>query len=134
MDDSEAMRSGYPGKSTAIGPYVWAGYVHDENKDKGLQAVLFLPFIQEAGLYGVRVAYTASDNRATNALIEVGHVGGVNRFTLNQQKKPPIDRLWISVGKFLMNPGRGKSWVTIKNDETDGYVVVDAVQFILVQK
>ncbi len=133
MDDEDAVRAGFATQSTSSGKFLGKGYRHDGNADKGSQATVFLPFITEAGLYEIRLAYTPNANRATNAVINVGHVGGITPIRLNQTRKPPIDDLWISLGKYICNPGQGKTWVEIKNDGTDGYVIIDGVQFLPAQ-
>ena len=52
---------------------------------------------------------------------------------VNQRKTPPIDGLWVSLGTFQFEKGKGGS-VTISNDGADGYVVIDAVQWLPVKE
>jgi hypothetical protein len=133
VDDNQAVRIGFDSISTSIGPYIETGYRHDGNKDKGKQTAKFVPDIPSAGTYDVRIAYTANPNRATNVPVTINHAGGSDTATVNQQKKPPISELFVSVGKFRFEKGKAGS-VLIANDKTDGYVILDAVQFVPVKE
>ncbi len=131
IDDDKILRSGFTVSSGDARPFVGKSYLHDENSgEKGGKAVLFIPFIPKAGLYEVRMSFTSGEDRASNVPLVVGHAGGGAKLKLDQRKKPPIDGLFISLGKFLLNPGRGKSYVEVRNDGADGLVIVDCVQFI----
>ena len=81
----------------------------------------------------MRIAYTANPNRATNVPVTINHAGGSDTATVNQRKKPPISELFVSVGKFRFEKGKGGS-VLIANEKTDGYVIIDAVQFVPVKE
>jgi hypothetical protein len=132
VDDANAELKGFDTVSTSIGPFVGVGYRHDGNKDQGKQSAKFTPDLPAAGKYEVRVAYTANANRATNAKISLSYAGGVDKVEFNQRKKPPIDGLWVSLGTFEFGKGKFGS-VTITNDGADGFVVIDAVQWVPVK-
>ncbi|HUR55220.1 MAG TPA: FAD-dependent oxidoreductase, partial [Gemmataceae bacterium] len=132
LDDEDAVRKGFESVSTSIGPYFGAGYRHDGGKGDGKQSATYTPDIPIAGKYDVRVSYTANANRATNATVTVKHAGGTDTKTVNQRKAPPISELFASVGTFRFEKGKGGS-VTISNEKADGYVIIDAVQFVPVK-
>ena len=46
---------------------------------------------------------------------------------MNQRRKPPLNGLFAPVGRFSFD---GEARVVIHNRDADGYVVVDAVQFV----
>jgi hypothetical protein len=129
VDDDAAACVGFGSASSALSPYVGTGYRHDNAQDRGKQSARFTPDLPAAGRYEVRVAYTASPNRARNVPVEIHDAGGTKTVTLDQRKAPPIDKLWASLGTFAFEKGRGGS-VMIKNDGADGHVVIDAVQWI----
>ncbi|HJZ58687.1 MAG TPA: FAD-dependent oxidoreductase [Gemmataceae bacterium] len=133
VDDEQATRIGFETLSTSVGPFVGIGYRHDGNKDKGKQTAKFVPDIPAAGKYDVRIAYTANPNRATNVPVTVNHADGSKTVTVNQQKKPPISELFVSVGTYRFEKGKAGS-VLIANDGTDGYVIIDAVQWVPVKE
>jgi hypothetical protein len=128
VDDADAELTGFETTSTSVGPFVGAGYRHDGNKDRGKQSAKFVAELPAAGKYEVRLAYTANPNRATNVRVELGAAFGPEAVAVNQQKKPPIDGLWVSLGTFEFRQGRAA--VVVWNAAADGFVVVDAVQWL----
>jgi 2-phospho-L-lactate guanylyltransferase (CobY/MobA/RfbA family) len=111
---------------------VGVGYRHDGNENRGKQTAKFIADLPAAGKYEVRLAYTPNPNRATNVVVSVAHAGGTAEVKVDQRKKPPIDGAWVSVGTFEFAKGKG-AVVTIGNAGADGYVVVDAVQWLPVK-
>jgi hypothetical protein len=132
VDDANAELKGFDNVSTSIGPFVGLGYRHDGNKDQGKQSARFTPDLPMAGKYEVRFAYTANPNRATNVKVVIAHSGGTTEKKIDQKKKPPIDGLWISLGAFEFEKGKAGS-VTVTNDGADGFVIIDAVQWVPVK-
>ena len=132
LDDADAQCRGFDTVSTSVAPFVGSGYRHDGNTDRGKQSATFTPELPAAGKYEVRLAYTPHPNRASNARVTVWHADGLTSTTVNQQKRPPVDGLWVSLGTFRFDKGRSGS-VTVSNDRADGFVVVDAVQFLPVK-
>jgi hypothetical protein len=61
--------------------------------------------------------------------VAIHHADGVAKVTLNQQKKPAVDELLQPVGTFRFEKGRSGQ-VEISNAGTDGFVVIDAVQWV----
>lgn len=133
VDDADARLKGFAGTSTSVAPFVGAGYRHDGSTDRGRQSARFIPDLPAAGDYEVRFAYSAHPNRATNLRLKVEHSSGSTIVTLNQRKQPPIDGLWLSLGTFRFEKGTGRA-VVIDNEGADGYVVIDAVQWLPVKK
>jgi hypothetical protein len=115
--------------SSSIGPFVGVGYLHEDDAEKGSRSVRFEAKLPIAGTYEVRLAYSANPNRATNVPVSVEHADGTAEVTVNQRKVPPIDQLFISLGKFRFTADQA-AVVVVKNDDTDGHVIVDAVQFV----
>ncbi len=129
VDDREAATTGTWSPSASVGPYVGVGYLHDGDAEKGRRAARFEAKLPAAGTYEVRLAYSANPNRATNVPVTIEHVGGTAEATVNQRKAPPIDDLFVSLGKFPFAADK-PAVVIVKNDATDGHVILDAVQFI----
>ena len=64
---------------------------------------------------------------------DVAIVGyGETKVTLNQRRKPEVQNLFQPVGTFRFAPGKA-GHVEIGNAGTDGYVTIDAVQWIEVK-
>jgi hypothetical protein len=77
----------------------------------------------------VFVAYPVNANRAAKVPVTIKHADGETTLTLNQKKTPSVNDLLEPVGAFSFDAG-GAGYVEISNKGTDGYVVIDAVQFI----
>ena len=122
VDDAAAAKVGAWTASAALPGFIGPGYLHDGNTGKGLKSVTFQGHLAAAGNYDVLFYYTACANRATNVPVTVsGHL-----VTVNERALPPLGQA-INLGTFALpaNPV-----VVIQNAGTNGYVVVDAVQFI----
>ena len=132
MDDEAAERKGFDAISATIGPFVNNGYRHDGGKGHGLQTARFQPDLPQAGKYEVRLAYTANANRATNVPVSIVHADGQAAVKVNQQKTPPIDKLFLSLGTFRFEKGK-HGYVEIGNKDANGYVIIDAVQWLPVK-
>ncbi|MFK8115231.1 MAG: FAD-dependent oxidoreductase [Rubripirellula sp.] len=126
VDDKAAELTGNWKRSTANKGFVDAGYHHNDNKNEGTATASYqceLP----AGKYEVRLSYPANNNRATNIPVVIQHAGGEALLVVNQRQKPPIDGLFQSLGEFTFN---GTASVKVMTKGTDGYVVIDAIQFL----
>jgi hypothetical protein len=77
----------------------------------------------------VRLSYTANPNRAENVLVEVQCGDQDKTLRINQRKTPPIDEVFISLGRFQLSKGADFS-VEISNAEATGHVIADAVQLL----
>jgi hypothetical protein len=133
VDDANAELKGFDTVSTSVGPFVGTGYRHDGNKEQGKQSAKFVADLPAAGKYEVRFAYTANPNRASNVSVTVTHSGDKAEVKVDQKKKPPIDGLWISLGAFEFEKGKAGS-VTVTTDGANGFVVIDAVQWVPAKK
>ncbi len=129
VDDVDAIKIGTWHSSASIGGFVGSTYLHDNNDGQGNKSVRFPIAVPEAGRYEVRLAYTASSNRASNVPVSIFHAGGQSQQTVNQRRRPPIDGAFFSLGTFSFDP-RGDSAVTIETTGTDGHVIADAVQLL----
>lgn len=129
IDDEQAGRKGFTGVGHAVGPFVALGYRHDANTDKGRQSAVFPIRVEKDGPYEVRVSYPAHGNRATNVPVKVQHAGGETVVKIDQRQTPPVDQLFQSAGQYEFQAGQEYS-VEISNQDTDGYVIIDAVQLV----
>jgi len=78
------------------------------------------------------MAYPANANRASNISITVEHVGGKTIVNVGQKVVPPNDGQTLTLGKFRFDASK-PARVTIGCKDTDGYVVIDAVQWIRIE-
>lgn len=128
VDDEQAQLSGNWGESRAAKKYVGDGYRHDNNARDGKCSARFEAKLPKSGKYEVRLAAPPNNNRASNARVEIEHAKGTATIAISE-KAPPIDGLWISLGTHEFTAGK-PAVVTVSNKEADGYVVIDAVQWV----
>ncbi len=127
VDDEQAKQVGDWKSSRALGRFIGAGYLHDENAGKGAKRVRFEVALPRPGRYEVRLAFTPGSNRATNVPVTIGHAGGEASVKVDQRKEPDIEKCFVSLGAYDF---ASRAVVEVSNAGTDGYVVVDAVQFV----
>jgi hypothetical protein len=65
----------------------------------------------------------------TTAPVTIRHADGETKVVLDQKKKPAVDGLLQPVGTFRCTKGKA-GYVEIANAGTEGYVVIDAVQWL----
>lgn len=124
IDDSKAEKQGnwIP---TILSQGVHLGYLHDGNKGDGTCTARFVAKLPEPGRYQVEVAYTTNENRATNVPVSIVHKAGEETKILNQKLPPKIDGIFVSIGVFDFDT---EATVILRNQGTNGYVIVDAVR------
>lgn len=129
VDDSDAKLTGEWQESGSAQTFIANGYRHERNAKDGKASARFEAKLAKPGRYEVRLAYTPNSNRASNVPIEIQHAGGTATVRVNQKKAPPIDGSFISLGTYEFSENTSAT-VTVLNAGTDGYVVIDAVQWI----
>jgi hypothetical protein len=128
VDDRSAELSGNWTPSTS-GSSVGPQYLHDGNLADGSATATFRAKLPP-GRYQVRLAYAQHSNRATNVPVTIEHANGKSSVTVNQKMVPPIKKLMCPIGEYLFSAEQ-PAIVTVSNQNTDGYVIADAVQFVL---
>ncbi|MBI5771496.1 MAG: DUF1553 domain-containing protein [Verrucomicrobia bacterium] len=129
LDDQQAKIVGGWSVSTTVKPFLGAGYLTDNNEQKGQRTVTFTPAIPQTGLYDVRFAYTAQPNRATNVPITILHADGERTVVVNEREAAPLDGHFVSLGQFRFEKD-GAGYILVSTEGTDGYVIVDALQLL----
>lgn len=129
VDDAQAKRVGDWMHSQHTKPYVGDGYLHDRDESKGQKTLTFIPELPRAGEYEVRFAYTPGGNRSPAVPVTVFSADGEKTLSINQQHKPAIDGVFVSLGRFRFEPS-GQSFVIVDTAGTQGHVIADAVQFL----
>ena len=127
IDDSQSERKGMWKDSRSIGKYLAKGYKHDGHRADGNSVAIFKTKLPKPGKYEVRLAYTSNKNRATNVPVAIKHAGGVANLKVDQRKQPEIEGVFISLGKFVF---AAEASVEVTNKDTDGHVIIDAVQWV----
>lgn len=128
VDDDRATKTGEWVSSSALGPFVGEGYVHDGGRRDGSARIRFSPRLAKSGRYEVRLYSTPNPNRATNTPVVV-HSAGEERTVRVDQRKGGAGGGPIVVGVFAFEAGDA-AWVEIRNEGTDGHAIADAIQFL----
>lgn len=131
LDDESLERSGDWLPSSSVGGFVGACYWHDGNT--GEKSARFVTRLKMSGEYEVRLSYTPNPNRATNVKVSIRHADGESPVIVNQRLVPPIDKAFVTLGKFHLVAEK-EVVITISNAGADGHVIVDAVQLLPVKR
>ncbi len=131
MDDLDAEFTG-AWITSNFGNSVEGSYHHDGNAGKGTKTARFKMKVPTSGKYEVRVSYATATNRATNVPVKIIHAGGESTVKVNQRVHPSLDQVFVSLGEFEFSKDQ-PAVIEISNADTDGYVVVDAVQLLPVE-
>ena len=129
VDDSAAKLTGKWVESGAAQDFIGTGYQHEGQTKDGKATARFETKLPKDGRYEVRLAYPPNANRASKVPVEIIHATGTATVVVNQRQTPPIDDLFISLGTFAFSADQPAA-VMISNASTDGYVVIDAVQWL----
>ena len=127
VDDEQALKAGHWQESGAAKKFIGNGYSHDGNSAKGENTAAFRAKLPKAGRYEVIFAYAPNNNRASNVPVTVKHAAGETKVTVNEKKDATFDGLGVSLGMFEFGT---EAEVSVTTAGTDGYVVLDGVQWI----
>ena len=129
LDDRVAKKKGVWKESRNFRPYVGDGYVHDDNAGKGAASLTFETKVPRAGRYDLRLAYSPHPSRASNVPMNV-LVGGKNRKISVNQRLPLDSGSAFRTLNTLDLQAEQKITIRLSNEDTDGFVVVDALQLL----
>jgi hypothetical protein len=127
VDDDDAILTGDWTSSRATPGYVGHGYRHNGNAKDGKASARFDAKLPKSGRYEVRFSYPPHNNRASNVAVEIRHAGGKKSVAVNQRNAPPLEGVFVSLGELEFS---GNATVTVSTAGADGYVIIDAVQWL----
>jgi len=128
VDDEQAKLTGDWKTSSAGARYVGSGYRHDNAAKDGKASAEFAAKLPSAGRYEVRISSPPNANRSSKVAVEVRAADGKHVVYLNQRKSPGNDETFQTLGVFEFAGGE-PAVVKVSNTNSDGYVVIDAVQW-----
>ena len=128
VDNTAAVATGSWTNSTSTPGYYSTNYMVDGNTGaSGGKSMRFTPDLPVSGAYDVYMRWSSGTNRASNTPVDVNYDGGSNSYLINQQ----IDNgVWKYLGTYNFAAGTSGN-VLIRNDSANGYVIADAVRFVL---
>jgi len=81
----------------------------------------------------VRMSYNHGGSRATSVPVIIRHQDGQKEQRIDQTKKPDLPGSFVSLGRYRFEADTRGS-VTIYTADTDGHVIVDAIQFLKIDE
>lgn len=129
VDDVDAQKVGDWKSSSRFPPFIGGGYLHDENQGRGEKTLTFSPKLPVAGRYEVRVAFSGGPGRAERVPATVLHADGEDLVYFKQTTEALDGLQFATIGTWRFETG-GQNFVMISNAGAEGYVTVDAVQFL----
>ena len=75
----------------------------------------------------MRVSFGGGEGLAATAPYRVRHAGGETHLAIDQSQKPTIGGLWFPRARFSFG---STAEVSLSNEDAQGWVIADAVQFI----
>ena len=127
IDNVAAETIGHWTSATGVKGFVDSDYLYTSGGKKA--AIRFPVKVKKSGLYEVRISYTPHENRSSNATVIVEYHQGEKKILVNQQKKPDIDKIFVSIGKYQFDKNKS-GYVIIQSGNSNGNVVADAIQVL----
>lgn len=129
VDDDAARLTGEWKISTASSHFVGHGYRHDDAAKDGSAKARYEADLATAGRYEVLISWPPHSNRSSNTSVEIVSAEGSTAVTIDQRKPPGDDGQLRSLGIYNFTADQPAA-VTVSNAQSDGYVVIDAVQWL----
>lgn len=133
LDDAQAELKGEWSKSSNFKPHIGTGYLHDDKRGDGQSTATFHCKVAKPGRYDVRMAYSAHETRAKTVPLTIQGNGKTTKLIVDQTKPIPAGEAFRSIGTVELEK-TDDAVITICNTATDGFVIVDAVQLVPLEK
>jgi len=131
LDDSVAKYEGHWTNSGYGNPV--DGSSHHDGGEKVSKKATFETTLPKDGSYTVRLAYAPASNRASNVPVKVHHAKGDDVVKVDQKVAPKDDPHFVTLGTYDFKADV-PAIIEISNEEANGIVGVDAVQWVPVGK
>jgi beta-glucanase (GH16 family) len=115
--------------SSTSAPTLYYGNDYLQDGDTGAtggKSVSFAPGLPVAGNYYVFLRWPSGGNRAANVPVDINADGSTTHLTVDETAS---GEWWSCLGSFGFATGSTDN-VTIRNDNANGYVIADAVEFV----
>ena len=129
LDDADAELQGEWASSTNFTPFIGDGYLHDQRTGDGESTATFQFESTHGGRYKLLMAYSPHETRATNVPVVVTSGASTTTFVVDQTERLPQTELFRLIGMVDLTAD-AQSTITITNANTDGFVILDALQLL----
>lgn len=129
LDDESAELSGEWSRSTNFKPHIGRGYRHDDQRGDGQSKAVFRFRAPGSGEYELRMAYSAHETRAREVPVVVKSGSHEKTIKVDQTVALPKGEAFRPIGRCRLD-GEVETTITVSNAETDGFVILDAIQVL----
>ena len=129
VDDDAARLTGKWQTSSASSNFIGSSYSHDGAAKDGRAKARYEPKLPGEGRYEVLISWPPHSNRSSKVSVEINSADARKVVTIDQRKLPADDGQFHSLGVFNFTANQPAA-VVVSNAEADGYVVIDAVQWV----
>ncbi len=132
LDDSAAKLEGEWTRSSNFKPSVDGSYRHDDARGDRTATARFEFKVPKSGIYEVKMAYSAHPTRAKNVPVVFENGAKVTAILVDQTKPLPDGEGFRTIGEVQLS-AEDVVQVVIRNQDTDGFVILDALQLLPVK-
>ena len=129
LDDSQAELKGSWSQSSNFKPHIGTGYVHDDRRSDGESIAIFRFKPTKSGRHELRMAYSAHETRTSKLPLIIRSGAHETKLTVDQTVALPAGEAFRSIGNIELEADT-ETTITLSNSETEGFVIVDALQVI----
>jgi len=129
LDDAVAELKGAWSRSSNFKPHIGSGYLHDDRRADGKSVAIFRFMPPAAGRYQVRMAYSAHPTRARQVPVRIESAGKTTNLTADQTQALPQGEALRTIGVVELAAEK-ETVITITNEGTEGFVILDALQLV----
>ena len=129
LDDSHAELVGPWSRSSNFKPHIGTGYLHDDKRSDGQCVATFRFKAPKSGRYDLRLAYSKHETRTTKLPITIQ--SGTHKTELIADETQPLPHAdaFRSIGTVELTAD-SETVITLRNANTEGFVIVDAIQLL----
>jgi hypothetical protein len=129
LDDKQAELKGEWSHSSGFKPHIGTGYLHDDKRGDGESMAVFRFKAPGTARYDLRMAYSAHETRATKVPLTIQNGKKAIELFVDQTQPLPAGEAFRSIGKVELQKDL-ETTITLRNRETDGFVILDALQLL----
>jgi hypothetical protein len=132
LDDSAAKLDGAWERSANFKPHIGNGYQHDQKHGDGKSTATFRFTAPKAGKYELLMSYSAHETRPKKVPVIISSGPHTAKLSVDQSLPLPRGEAFRSIGTVEL-AAEVESTITISNQGTEGFVIVDALQLLPVK-
>ncbi|MEZ6064708.1 MAG: FAD-dependent oxidoreductase [Planctomycetaceae bacterium] len=138
LDNTQATLTGHWEHSTNFKPFIGDGYVFAGDPESltpgdGSAVATFRFKVPRSGSYQLLIAYSPHETRATQVPVTVVQGATRQTFTVDQTRPLPREQPFRAIGEVELTADV-ETVVTLSNQQTKGFVILDALQLLQLDK